>query len=189
MCTLEKVIIDSFQFYCHYHATVLNNNICTTSAGTNAFPIIPNVFEFSPEKHTLSIVVTDSTKLSDTYLYTFTGTIPPGILTCNNYTLIYKNVRIVTYDNYYKSILCDIFFSEDYVLSVSTALTTVNEDRTGGGNFVIVEEGYSFGDVSFIVRPLTYARYESITGNDVNQLFARRPTAASGISYELQLCH
>ena len=60
----------------------------------------------------------------------------------------------------------------------------MNEDGTGGGNFVIVEQGYSFGDVSFIVRPLTYARYESFTGRDLNQLFPRRPTAASGISNE-----
>ena len=77
-------------------------------------------------------------------------------------------------------------FCTDYVLTVSTALTVINEDRSRGGDFVISESGYRFGDVHFTLRPLTYTDYQSITGNDLDELFPRRPGAASGGANEAQ---
>lgn len=71
-------------------------------------------------------------------------------------------------------------FCTDYVLTVSRALININEDRSRRGDFVISESGYRFGDVHFTLRPLTYADYQTITGNDLDVLFPRRPGAASG---------
>ena len=46
--------------------------------GTGTFPIVLNLFEFTPGEHTLLVTATDSTGQSDTYLYTFFGSTPPG---------------------------------------------------------------------------------------------------------------
>ena len=56
---------------------------------------------------------------------------------------------------------------------------TVNEDGNGGGNVLISETGYTFGDVNFAVRPLTYDEYENMTGRGLSTLFPQRPAPAS----------
>ena len=56
---------------------------------------------------------------------------------------------------------------------------TVNEDGSGGGDVLISESGYTFGDVNFVVRPLTYTEYESMTGRGLSMLFPQRPAPAS----------
>ena len=58
------------------------------------FPIVLNLFEFTPEEHTLSIVATDSTQLSSSYQYTFFGRTPPGMF-CMETFILQGHVRIL----------------------------------------------------------------------------------------------
>ena len=46
------------------------------------FPILFNVFEFSPGVHNVTVVVTDTAGEVITYLYTFTGETPSGKYGC-----------------------------------------------------------------------------------------------------------
>ena len=47
--------------------------------GAGSFPIILNVFEFSPEEHNVFVEVTDSVGEVKTYVHRFMGMTPMGI--------------------------------------------------------------------------------------------------------------
>ena len=57
------------------------------------FPIVLNLFEFTPEEHTLSIVATDSTQLFSSYQYTFFGRTSPGMFCIKTFILYGHEVR------------------------------------------------------------------------------------------------
>lgn len=69
----------------------------------------------------------------------------------------------------------------DLVLSVTPSYLVVGEDGTGG-SVLVTKSGYSFGDVNFNLRPLTYGEYISIASSgSLDLLFPLRPQAeASG---------
>ena len=69
----------------------------------------------------------------------------------------------------------------DYVIAVNTIRITVNEDGSFriGSDLEISESGYLFGDVQITVTPLTYTQYETQTGRDIAETFARQPAEAS----------
>lgn len=80
--------------------------------------------------------------------------------------------------------MCEILsvFPTDYVITVDTNYLFVNEDgRIHERNTLAISEaGYSFGDVQLTVTPLTYSEYETITGQNVAEIFPRQPAEASG---------
>lgn len=63
--------------------------------------------------------------------------------------------------------------SSDLILAVSPKSIVVGEDGTG--EFVSISKiGYSFGSVSFTLRPMTYSEYLDSEDN-LDQLFPFRP--------------
>ena len=69
----------------------------------------------------------------------------------------------------------------DLVLSAGPSYLIVGEDGTGG-TVLVTKTGFSFGDVNFTLRPLTYDEYISIVSiGSLDRLFPLRPQAeASG---------
>lgn len=63
--------------------------------------------------------------------------------------------------------------SSDLILAVNPNSIIVGEDGTGG-IVSIAKIGYSFGSVSFSLRPLTYTEYLALE-DDLDQLFPFRP--------------
>ena len=64
--------------------------------------------------------------------------------------------------------------SAGFILVVSSNAITVGEDGLGDGSLRISQIGISYGDVHFIVRPLTYSQYETYR-NNLNASFVIRP--------------
>lgn len=62
----------------------------------------------------------------------------------------------------------------DLILVVNPSSIIVSEDGTGE-NVVVSKIGYSFGEVNFILSPLTYSEYESLTDGALDNLFPLRP--------------
>ena len=67
------------------------------------------------------------------------------------------------------------------ILVVNPNSIIVSEDGTGA-NIAVSKIGYSFGEINFVLRALTYSEYESIiTDNDeaLDNLFPLRPSTAA----------
>ena len=73
-------------------------------------------------------------------------------------------------------------FTKDLVLMVVPSVVITREDGISG-SVRVFKSGYSFGEVSFSLQPLTYAQYRSISSSgDLDSRFPfRPPTAASSI--------
>lgn len=75
----------------------------------------------------------------------------------------------------------------DFELTLSSSIIFTNEDKSEENNVEISVSGYVFGSVPIIIRPLTYSEYQTITRQDLDQLFPRRPAEASGARYAILL--
>ena len=134
--------------------------------------------------------MTDSTGSSRTFVYSFTGKTVPGrplVVYTQGEDLCEGHLYNAGNDIYvWRQHLTLLYL--DLVLEVNTSYITVREGDSGG-SVEISKTGYSFGEVKFTLRPLTYTEYLSFEDN-LDSLYPFRPLteASCKIIYTMHYC-
>ena len=72
------------------------------------------------------------------------------------------------------------FISHTDLRILQQPVRVVQVEGEPGRAAVIQRIGFAFSKIFFTIRPLTYAEYENLTGQDLDALFPNRPNPAPG---------